>query len=274
MGTTAISEKKFALNKWFLDCVTENGDCFIIYAANLKWLRWSIDYSSTLIRITPENTRFQSKLRNVNFPVIEGERITWQDQFLKTVGIWEGMESKVEEKLFSGNDGGLYWNCLQPKALVRIKHDDINYDGFGYVEKLQLTTLPWNIPMDELRWGRFISKKYHIVWIEYKRERTKQWVWVNNELLADCNVSDFSLSHKNKRMHLSFDQHVLLEKEKKIFNVLKIIFRYLPGFNQVIPREFLNSDEKKWLSKSILTIEGREVAEGWSIHEYVNFKGT
>lgn len=273
MDTKTISNNSFELNKWFLDCVTENGACFIIYAATLKWLRWSINYSSTLIRITPGNTRFQSKLRSVNFPVIEGERITWQDPSLKTAGIWEGKESKVEETLFSGNDGGLYWNCLQPKAQVKIKHEDINYQGYGYVEKLQLTTLPWNIPMDELRWGRFISKTHHIVWIEYKRKRTKQWVWVNNKLLEDCNVSDFSLSHKNKRMHLSFYQHAVLEKEKKIFNVLKNIFSYLPGFNQIIPKEFLKSDEKKWLSKSILTIEDREVAEGWSIHEYVNFNG-
>ena len=74
-----------------------------------------------------------------------------------------------------------------------------------------------------------------------------------------------------KQIRLLFGQKTVLEKEKKILNVLKSLAKYLPGFRRIIPSEFLYSDEKKWLNKSVLTINDKIVCHGWSIHEFVNF---
>lgn len=271
MPTQTKYHPNFRLEKWFLDCVTEDGNCFIIYATELIWSRWHITFSSLLNYHISNGLFYKSKIGNGHFPEKINQEISWRDKYFKISGIWKGKSESLHETLFENKTGCLNWNCYQPLANVSINFNKNKYDGFGYIEKLTLNTVPWNIPMDELRWGRFLSKEFHIVWIEYKKEQTNQWVWVNGEKIENWDISDTHLHNKSKQIRLLFGEKAILEKEKKILNVLKSLSKYLPGFRRIIPLKFLRADEKKWLNKSALTINDEIVCQGWTIHEFVNF---
>ncbi len=45
---SAKGHEGFYLNKWFLDCVSEEGEAMIFYAAKLKWRGWEVPYTSWL----------------------------------------------------------------------------------------------------------------------------------------------------------------------------------------------------------------------------------
>lgn len=267
MGT-----KNFSLNKWYLDCVTKHGDCFIFYVVRLGWRGWNIDYSACLIKETSKKTIYKSKIIGVRQPKERNNQIKWGDIQFEVNGRWNNKSEEIAETLFEDETGALHWHCFQPESKVQLKFKDELLRGIGYAERLNLDTLPWNIPMDELRWGRFHSEKYTVVWIEYKKENTRQWVWVNGIRSFDWEITDHYLVNATNELLLELTNTITLEAEQKILNVLRGLFRFLPGFSGVIPFHFLTAEEQKWLSRGRFKAKG-ELSEGWSIHELVNFSG-
>ena len=70
---------------------------------------------------------------------------------------------------------------------------------------------------------------------------------------------------------MKLDRSVVLESEKKIFQVVQKLLCYLPGFNKLMPSEFLMANSHKWLSKGEFQKNGSPVTQGMAIHEWVNF---
>ena len=262
----------FHLNKWFLDFVGENGDVMIFYAAKLTWHGWSASYTSWLRYDAASGVRLKSRFSNVQIPQIIDNIITWSDSNFGISGTWESLAKIIQTRIFDSDEGSLDWKCFQPVSKVQLKINDREIAGRGYVEQLILTVPPWKIPMDELRWGRFGSHKYHMVWIELREKDKRQWLWLNGEKTENCIIEDDHISIPAKDLVLNLDRAVALESEKKIFTVVEKIIRYIPGFNKVMPLKFLMADEFKWLSKGHLQSHRRTLASGMAIHELVNFK--
>jgi hypothetical protein len=126
--------------------------------------------------------------------------------------------------------------------------------------------------MDELRWGRFGSDENNMVWIELREKDKRQWLWLNGEKIENCIIEDEHIILPGKDLVLNLDRGVLLESEKKIFSVVEKLVRYIPGFNKVIPLNFLRADEFKWLSRGQLEANRKVLSCGMAIHELVNFK--
>ena len=273
MAAQTKNNKRFKLEKWYLDGVTEEGNSFIVYASELKWHKWRITYSSILTLDQLVGISHKFKIGNCHFPEKSKALIKWQDDYFKFDGVWNGNNQSIQERLFENSEGSLDWKCYQPSSKVSFRFKNKNHKALGYAEKLVLTAVPWDIPMDELRWGRFVSSEYNIVWIEYKRDQIKQWAWVNGEKVENWDITDDYVANDKMQLKLIFGEKVVLEKEKKIFNVVKTLVKFLPGFKRSVPLKFLNSDEKKWLNKSSLMIDNQRVSTGWSIHELVDFSG-
>ena len=70
---------------------------------------------------------------------------------------------------------------------------------------------------------------------------------------------------------LKLDRSAILESEKKIQSVVKILVKYLPGFDRIMPSAFLMAEETKWLSQGELIKEGRSICIAPVIHERVDF---
>jgi hypothetical protein len=261
----------FHLEKWFLDFTSDEGEVMIFYAAKLKWFGIEVPYKSW-IRYQPGMEMVQkSKFKKVNFPQVEGKKITWHDDAFQVEGIWENVTKPLRAKFFESEEGELDWNCLQPSSKVHLKINNQTFTGTGYVEKLILTAPPWKIPMDELRWGRFLSEDYNIVWVELRSEKNRQWLWLNGER-KDAAIIEDDFIQVGEEYRLELDRSVVLEAEKKIFNVVEKLIWFIPGFKSAMPIRFLMADESKWFSKAQLKKGDQIIVYGNAIHELVNFK--
>jgi hypothetical protein len=260
------------LNKWFLDFVGNDGKAMIFYAAELSWLGWKVPYTSWLRYDPISGVDIKSRFRKIQIPVKNDNLITWSDPKFGVEGTWESSASPIETKVFDSEAGSLNWNCFQPSSKVSLRISDQILEGTGYAEQLILTAFPWKIPMDELRWGRFVSPNDYMVWIELRQEAKQQWLWLNGQRIESCEIEDDHISIPDKSILLELDKGVVLESEKKIFNVVEKLIKYIPGFNKIIPLQFLMADESKWFSNGILRKEGKEPIKGHAIHELVNFK--
>jgi len=268
----ASTAGNFHLSKWFLDFTGEDGEAMIFYAAKLKWHGWSATYTSWLNYNSSSVVHLKSRFRNVQFPHLNDNLITWEDSNFGVSGTWESLSDPIQSKIFDSEDGYLDWKCYQPASKVRLKIKDREVEGRGYVEQLILTVSPWKIPMDELRWGRFVSDENNLVWIELREKNKQQWLWLNGEKTDSCIIEDYFISIPERNLILKLDRRVLLESEKKILSVVEKLIRYIPGFNKVMPLNFIMADEYKWLSKGELQLNNKTISTGMSIHELVNFK--
>lgn len=263
--------KKFFLEKWFLDLVTEAGETQIFYAAHLRWRAISLQYASWLWLFKSQKTGQKSRLRNVQLPILTNNSIKYSDAPYRVEGTWIANAGSIKALIFESDEGNIEWTCFQPSSTVYLKVNDTEWKGLGYVEKIKIPFYPWKMPIQQLRWGRFVSAKDYLVWIELKSETTKQWVWYNGEKMQKGILSDQEISIPEKHILLQFTDTTIIESEKKIYNVVKKIFRFLPGFYKLIPTGFLMADENKWRSRGILKNKNT-CTEGWVIHELVNFK--
>ena len=264
-------QNNFHLEKWFLDCVTEEGQAIIFYAAKLKWKKWTVPYTSWLYYNTKSGLSNKSRFRNVTFPEIKNDIIYWNDNDFQVLGTWKQLSPPINDIIFTSKEGNLDWNCYQPISKVNLKIGDTELKGTGYVEKLTLTVSPWKIPMNELRWGRYISNKTQLVWIEIREKEIQQWIWYNGKKIENASIEDNCITLPHLNIYLELDKGIILESEKKILKVVKDLLVYLPGFNKEMSKFFLNSDEYKWLSRGILKESNKTINEGWAIHEFIDF---
>ena len=264
----------FHLNKWFLDFTGENGEAMIFYAAKLTWHGLTTFYTSWLRYNTASGVRLKSRFRNVQFPEMRNNLISWSDSKFGVSGTWESAAKTIQTRLLDLEEGYLDWKCYQPASKVQLRINDRVLEGKGYAEQLILTVPPWKIPMDELRWGRFGSDGINLVWIELQEKEKLQWLWLNGEKIENCIIEDDHISIPEKDLVLKLDRGVVLESEKKIFSVVENLIRLIPGFNKIIPLSFLMADEIKWLSKGEFQAQGKTIAGGMAIHELVNFKAS
>lgn len=266
-----MESSPFHLNKWFLDFVGNDGEAMIFYAAKLSWKGLAVHYGSWLQYHPGTGVQEKSHFGNVSFPEKKDELISWHDPEFEVSGIWEGVEQPLQARLFESERGHLDWHCHQPASRVRLQIKDQIIEGEGYAEQLILTAPPWQIPMHDLRWGRFRSPDVTMVWIELRKESRPQWVWLNGERIGNCSIEDDHLSSPDPDFELKLDRRVVLESENKISSVVGKLLHYLPGFQRLIPIPFLMAYQKKWFSKAEFQYKGGIVTQGNAIHEWVNF---
>lgn len=266
-----MKRSNFHLNKWFLDFIGDNSETLIFYAAKLTFKGIEVYYTSCIHYNSESGLKVRSHFRNMKLPIKKDNLITWYDETFKISGSWHSLTKPLQARIFDGDDGYLDWKCMQPASRVQLKLNDKTIEGNGYVEQLILTTFPWNIPMNHLRWGRFHSLNDTVVWIELRKENKQQWLWLNGEKLSNCSIEDNCIVLQEKGVILNLDQGVVLESEKKIFHVVKSLLHYLPGFNQLMSPKFLMATNYKWLSQGEFHKHGHLVSSGMAIHEWVNF---
>ena len=266
-----MESSNFHLNKWFLDFVGNNGEAMIFYAAKLSWKGFAVHYGSWIHYDRESGIKERSHFRNVKFPEKKDNLITWFDEELKVSGIWESAATPLHARLYESDQGFLDWNCLQPASNVKLKIKDKLLEGKGYVEHLSLTAPPWQIPMNDLRWGRFHSLHDTMVWIELRKENKQQWLWLNGEKITNCNIEDDHISSTEENFLLKLDRGAVLESENKIYRVVNKILHHLPGFKKLMPTRFLMAYNQKWLSEGEFQKNGGLVTHGIAIHEWVNF---
>jgi hypothetical protein len=169
----------FHLAKWYLDVVTDEGAAIIAYAARLRWGRLRLGYASVLHAPPGEPTRETSTFGKTGFPEDVDDRVTWRHRSLRLDGCWDRLAPPIEKRLLQVGDGDLNWTCVMPRAHATVELEGRSHRGIGYVEQLSLTIPPWDLPFKTLKWGRHASSAHSVVWIAWRGQDTRSFIWRN-----------------------------------------------------------------------------------------------
>lgn len=253
----------FRIEKWYFDAHTDDGDAFIGYAARLTWKSVNVHYNG--YTFSPSNS---SKIFNANsfssgkFPDRNGNVISWK--FNKVEAQWHKEDEAFGELLLNEEKGQINWDVLLPsaKAIIKFNTDKIRH-GVGYVEKIVLTLPPWDIPIQELFWGRFLGPKHTLIWIRWRGPVPKFLVYFKGERYCAGDISTDKIQFEN--YSLDFTSKRTLRKG----TILETVFKRFPAIARMFPRKIFSLTENKWLSDAVLTHNGNVLCYGKAIHEHV-----
>jgi hypothetical protein len=259
----------FLLAKWYLDCVADNGDAFIGYAARLRMKRMVLHYSSILLHDKRTGLFSDTSIREGLFPQINESRISWSSDSLSVNGQWDALSTPVERVWDTEGAGTMRWLCHQPlgRATVQIGTRR-RLEGLGYVEQLTQTIPPWKLPFNELRWGHLLIESETIVWIGWTGTTQKSVVVRNGVEVPGCAIGDDDIHGDGDTFNLQLREKIILRNGLLVSTALSKV----PGISSLFPSGVLNTHECKWLSQGLLNRPSLPSATGWAIHEVVRFR--
>ena len=257
------TDSDFILSKWYMDCVNDTGDVFIGYLAGLRWKKLHVNYASILLHDQTTGRQEHTSVKKQNTPNIRNNRLKWEPSRLGAKGTWESLDEPVSKTLLNSENGRLDWSCHQPKSnAVIIYKTKLKLSGFGYTEQIEMTIKPWELPIKELRWGRYLSATDTIVWIIWKGSVPVNLVFYNRKEMDDAVISDDCLIINQGDFILSFTDKIILREGPLISTALS----QLPLIHNFFPDKILHTHDMKWKSKGILRMNKNNISEGWIIH--------
>jgi hypothetical protein len=137
--------------------------------------------------------------------------------------------------------------------------------GRGYAEVLEMTVAPWSLPMRQLRWGRAISARQSLVWIQWLGGRDLQVVVRNGLPAAAVEIGEGEV-RLDDGTRLVLSEPTAL-REDRLGNTLAPLRAIAP----LLPRVFTSTLERKWRSRGTFLTPDRPNEEGWVIHELLTF---
>jgi hypothetical protein len=256
----------FRLEKLYLDCIDHDGNCFIVYHAKLEFAFLRFFYSGVIFSDNDGKTFEHSSLGKSPQPSTE-ELLIIDNTDLKISGEWRRDGTPVSLILFRDRNGGaLNWNCHHPKAFVEIKYDGRDYKGYGYAETLLLAIPPWRLPIDELRWGRFLSIDYSVTWIKWSGGHPLNIIICNGEQFNDSVFEDERILFGNGKYSLMFRQ-IMAVRQGTLSDVLSGM-RFL---KMIVNRRILSTVETKFKAESLLVRDDGFTSPGWALYEIVSW---
>jgi hypothetical protein len=253
----------FSLVKWYLDCVTDSGDAAILYCANLNWRGVHLTYSSVL-SVYGDSTETHSSMARFRLSSTSSQ-ILVEFPRLDVSGIWKADAAPVQRTVFENASGAVEWKCLQPRSLVTLRVGGQELRGFGYAECLSVTLPPWQLPMRQLRWGRFVSEEESLAWVDWQGEYSMSFAMHNGRDCETLEVSDseVAIPGATLRMEESFSL--------RAGRLGSTVLPGAPALGKLLPRSLCDIEEQKWRSRGTLEEPGL-ISRGWVIHEVVHWK--
>lgn len=257
----------FRFEKLYLDCIDDSGNCLIIYLAKLKLSFIRLTYSGVIFSDSNGITTEKSSLKKLALPVA-GNTLNFTNPQLQISGNWKSIDGPLASLLYSESpDRKVYWDCHHPKALADIVYLNKTYKGLGYAETLFLTIKPWKLPVEELRWGRFLSENYTVIWICWTGSNPVNSIFCNGIEYNDGIFEAGGLTFGSGVYSLTFDE-ISVIREGKLSNVLSGMKWLQILFN----RRFLNTVEIKYKAKSNLRRNTGFIFGGQALYEIVTWK--
>jgi len=257
---------KFHLSKWYADCVSDSGDVLIAYYGLAQWRGITLHYSSLLTLFGSGPPRARYSISKSGAPSFDGSTLCWKSHSLRFEGDWKSIYPPHLETIFSSNQGTVEWNCLQPRAGVEI-HCANNkvLCGLGYAERVEMTIPPWEIPIHELYWGRFLSPSASLIWMDWRGPFAKRILLHNGSSVVGGAVTENQVLFGTNG-ELTLGKGAILRQGKLGYVALAA----MPGVRTFLPRRILGVQETKWRSHAQMKVSA-EVSDGWSIHEVVKW---
>ncbi len=258
----------FQFTKWYLDCVGPDGEAAIAYWARLRWHGFGLAYSGLLHRAVDGRVEASSTLRPGPGPIAESGRINWSCGALDAEGEWRPRTAPYSAELWRNAEGrGVQWDCIAIAAKARVRAGPGVIEGFGYAERIELTVVPWSLPIRELRWGRWIGANRSLVWIEWRGGHPLTLILLDGTPVPGV-VEDHGVQVRDG-LRLEISGRSVIRSGRLCATVLGSI----PVLRSMVPDAILSTQEDKWISRGMLRDIGGIDEEGWAIHEIVRFGG-
>jgi len=259
-----VQARSFGLVKWYLDCVTDDGEAVIVYCAELAWHGVHLQLNSVLSsRDGKLNTRTSISKYELSS---DGGRISATLPNAGVTGTWEGDCPPFERLVYEHDGGSVRWNCLQPRSIATLRVGDRKLRGLGYAECLTLTIAPWELPLKQLRWGRFVSPKDSLTWVDWQGSYNTSFAVRDGKECGPIAVSDSEVAVPGASLHI--EDGVALRGGRLRSTILPAA----PALGRLFPHSIFKVDERKWRSRGVLITEGHD-SSGWVIHEVVRWQG-
>ncbi len=268
MPADESTAERFSLTKWYLDCADADGRVAIGYWASVCWRGLAVNWHSVAVHEPGLAPRVHSSVRQVAAPAQSGREITWQSPALHCAFVVDACTSSPPLRLLDGPDGHVDWQCVAPAAHTMVVTDHCApIRGVGYAECMAITMLPWKLPIDELRWGRWAAgdAAHSVVWIDWQGAAPNRWVLVNGTLCDASSVSDDEVAVDGGVLTLA--QPRTLHKR-----LLGEIVASVPPLPALLPPSMLSLREHKWCSEGTWRAGSGTPETGWAIHEVVRFR--
>ncbi|HKI45772.1 MAG TPA: hypothetical protein VKA08_10625 [Balneolales bacterium] len=258
----------FLLSKWYLDGIDKAGNVALGYAARLNWHKLHVNYSGLLTTAETE-VRAVNTFRSRGTPNFHDRTTEWISDKLQLRGIWYSIDAPIASRLIDSNIGKLHWHCFQPKARVSLSvaGKPLLQSGIGYVEKLEMTFKPWELPFNEIRWGRYLSDSETVVWIWWIGESHQNMCFYNGKILEKAGITDQGIGLPGDMGRIVFSDSLTLRSGRSLADILNAV----PVLRDKLPQKITNLFECKWRSRGIRIVNGNVIGEGWIIHEVVKW---
>ncbi len=256
----------FTLNKFYLDAVTDTGQYFIGYAADLSFKRVSLGYADTLHSPELPGICPGPRIGYAQAPVERNGGINWDHAGLGFKGCWSPLAPSRKATLLSTRHGHVDWHCLQPAASVSLgTASGLAIEALGYCEHLSLTIPPWQLGLTELVWGRFVSTAQSVVWIVWRGRHPMCLVLWNDNSTSHADICEHNVNTDG--FALAIEPVRTLRQGYLGRNILSKV----PVVNKLAPAALLHIHEDKQLGHGVLRMRDGCQHEGWVIHEKVTW---
>ncbi len=257
----------WTLLKRYQDCVTDTGDAFIGYWARMTVGALTIPYAALLAKHAADPVLSRVSFRRVPAPASSGNELHWDWPRARLRASW-AMTSvpSFRRVLYDGPEGDIRWDCRLPCASARVAVEDRRLSGLGYAEQLVTTVRPWDFPIRELRWGRFLSADDAVTWIDWCGPVPRRWVFHNGVEMEHAIMREGRIDFTGHRTVLVFGNRSVLRRGP----LMQTALRPLSRAGRLLPRALRNTHETKWLARGTLTGPTR-TSSGWVIHEVVRW---
>jgi hypothetical protein len=266
---------RFRLTKWYLDVVGEANDCAIIYAAEIGLGGLHL-VANALLATDPRESAGQLRERvallgtRLPDPLPEGGW-SWRCDRLDAEGRWEHPRFAAPERVLHevsalGGSRALRWALFAGSSTASLRIGSTTIRGHGYIERLELTIAPWELPISELRWGRVAARDRSVVWIQWRGAAPLDIVLVDGRERPGAMIDDEAVRWENGAITLT--PKTTLRDAAIGEGALAL----LPEPLRRASPDFLRARETKWFGDATLDDE-RGRATHPAIWERVRFAG-
>lgn len=269
-----MSDETFHLTKWYLDAVGEDGRVLVGHYGLLSWKGMSFRHASVLLCDRAGHVTERWASHGTSPPLLEEGSVRWTSSRPAVNGVWTqaaGFAGNADAgafRLLETAEGTVDWNCLVPAARVRATLPDGSLlEGVGYAEKLELSIRPWRLPIQELRWGRFLSGGSSLVWIDWRGSEPLSVALLDGRRAEVSSIDDTSVVLAEPRGRLDLLPSVVLRDGLLGGPVLGRV----PGLSRTLPARMLRVHETRRIARGVLAFENGSRREGDALFEVVRW---
>ena len=256
----------FALTKWYFDVVTDDGDYAIAYSGEVRWGRLRPHFSAVQVgshALGP--TPWRTSAHDVGPPCCDASGIRWNAAPLDVLIEGQRATPPITHELLATSQGRVTWSAALPRAAMRVHVGDRVLQGLGYVERLDLTLLPWRILADTIRWGRFVAADASLVWIEWQGDVPVNVVFQGGVPIDGATIADDAVTCPDGTTLSMTDSRLITDD--RVSGLLAPL-----AMLQAIMSPIGKLHQTRWLSRGTLQRPGMPPSVGWVIHEVVEWR--